>query len=93
MNDVPISSSTAIFFKTTKWTGTCRSPSWTNSITLHMILTGLFQADSGEMLWKGQNRSQNLSGTKNSGTRLGTARLLKKLTVGLSMFNSIPTQI
>lgn len=56
-----------------------------------MTLTVLFGADLRDMFWMGQMRSNHLTGRKDVRTRFGPASVSKMLTVGLHIFDVIPT--
>lgn len=86
-NDVQIKSSTARASRTARRTYTCRWVSWKKNINLPRKLTGLLERGSRDIHYIGQIRSRYLTGRRVYGTDL------KTLTVGLTIFDLISTQI
>lgn len=90
MNYITVSSSTARLCTTPMWTRICTSPRLTKNITLPMTLTGLFEADTKDILWMGLMPSRQLTARKDLQTSFGPAPESKSPSVCLTMFYMIP---
>lgn len=89
LNDALASSRMARVSTVRKWTRPCRALSWIKSITVPMMLTVLLKADLRDMLFMGWMASCYLTVRKDLQTKFGPRMILKRLTVGLSIFHVI----